>query len=234
MSLDWREDEKLELIIDLFKEHPTGLGKRETWRFLEGILPSNTIDDKIDFLLKRGWMHVEPNDESWRRGQSRRYILTEAYDLYKDFLERIESETEKYIYVLNKYLESSSEFDIIFQALILYIEKSYCLHRLLDAISTWDSGWKNDMEVMSDILRLWYHSFREVSEISNKIVSRNIDKLNRDTREFRKFIEKSREIEVELLDKFDTECLNFYRKPEQKLNTLYQDIEVNNDDNKKS
>ena len=149
-------------------------------------------------------------------------------------MEHLESETEKYIYVLNKYLESSREFDIIFQALIVYIEKSYCLHRLLDAISTWDSGWKNDMEVMSDILRLWYHSFREVSEISNKIVSRNIDKLNRDTREFRKSIEKGHSIEVDIFDKFDTECLNFYRKPEQKLNTLYQDIEVNNDDNKKS
>jgi len=234
MSLDWSEDEKLELIIDLFKEHPTGLGKRETWRFLKGKLSKNTIDDKIDFLLRRGWMHVEPDDENWRQGQPRRYILKETYDLYKAFLERIKIETEKYVNVLNKYLASSKEFDKSFQALTVYIEKSYSLPRLLDAVSTWNSGWKDDMEVMSEILSLWYRSFREVNKIIDKIVSRNIDKANRDTRELRKSIEKRHSIEVDIFDKFDTEYLNFYRKPEQKLNTLYQSIKVNNEDEKKA
>lgn len=234
MSLDWSEDEKLELIIDFFKEHPTGLGKRETWRLLEGILSRNTIDDKIDILVKRGWMHIEPDDESWRQGQPRRYFLTEAYDLYKEFLERIKSESEKYIYVLNKYLESSKEFDKKFQVLTVYFEKSYSLPRLLSSISTWNLGWKDDMEVMSEILSLWYRSFREASKIIYKIMSRNIDKVNRDTREIRKSSEKSHSIVVDVLDKLDTEYLNLYRKPEQKLNKLYQDIRVNNEDERKA
>jgi DNA-dependent RNA polymerase auxiliary subunit epsilon len=234
MSLDWSKDEKLELIIDLFKEHPTGLGKRQTWRLLEEILPRNTIDDKIDFLVKRGWMHVEPDDKSWRRGQARRYILTEAYNLYNEFLEQIKRESEKFMNVLNKYLESSKEFDKSFYDLTIYFDKIYSLPRLLKVISTWDSGWIDDKEAMSEILSLWYSSFRELIEIYDRIVSNNIDKINRDMRELRKSIENNHETEIEFFDKLDTEYLNFYKEPEQKLNTLYQDVKVSNDNNKKS
>lgn len=233
MSLSVLDEEQLNLITDFFNEHPSGLGKREIWRSLKGQISRNTIDKIIAYLIKTGSMRVEPNEDSRRQGQKGRYILIESNDFYKEFLEKIGSETKKYVFILDTYVESSIETEPNINALIKYTQKVYTLYHLMEVLDSWNVDWKNDMEVMREILDLWYLSYRKVNRIIGKIVLKNLDTINRNLREQRKNIEKNHPGEVFQLDKFEA-FLNFYRKPEQKLDALYQDIEVNNDDDKKS
>ena len=78
MSLSVLDEEQLNIITDFFNEHPSGLGKREIWRSLQGQVSRNTIDKIIAYLIKTGSMRVEPDEDSRRQGQKGRYILIES------------------------------------------------------------------------------------------------------------------------------------------------------------
>jgi hypothetical protein len=231
MSLTSYDDEDIDLIVNLFKAFPEGLGKREVWRYLEGRVSRNTIDKKMKVLIESGFIKVEPDEENYRQGQSKNYVLKESFELYLEFLNKILSETGKFIIILSNYLESSDNVNSnLIRMLEGVVGTAYRLPHFLDVIHSWSSGWLNNEKLMKDLLFLWYVSYREVNSIIDRFVKENIEKVNQTQREERKNVENvidNKIIDgVDLFDKMDENFLNFYRDPKQKLDTLYQDIKL--------
>jgi len=230
MSLDEIDNEKMQEVLHLLEKHPEGLGKNEVKRSLDGVVSPNTVDDKIDFLLDNGFMMVVPDDENYRRGMRRKYVLLDSIDLYLEFLNKIVTETQKYIIPLKKYVENTKEINMDFLKMIVYpVNPAYRLPHLLSVISSWNHDWLNNSRLMKEILFVWFQSFKEIYSILGPVgIMPNIDKVNQTQREERKSIEAVIDNKiadgVDLFDKMDENFLNFYRDPKQKLDTIYQDI----------
>lgn len=225
-------DDYGQMVIELLKDHPTGLGQNEMERLLEGKISKNTLKIRLNKLEKLNF--IKNTVENWRQGKSKNYIFSEAFNKYEELIEKIIYETEEFIDELSKYDNLSNPIKLKnFKRLCNKIRLFYSISNVMDVVGSWNFAWTSDSESMAKILLLLYVSFNRVNSVSSIIVINNLDILNKDIREIVRQLEKKYPDKMDYLDYEDLKYLNIFNIQTQQLDKLYQDIIINNESEKK-
>ncbi|MHA1973480.1 MAG: hypothetical protein ACTSW1_10830 [Candidatus Hodarchaeales archaeon] len=230
-----REELDFEHIKKILERNPFGLGFNQMAEILDGSISEVTLKKRLRKMIKLEYVRREPKD--WRRGQQKKYILTEGYEKHINFIYRIEEATKKYISELYDYkekikevikepVEEKAEINIFhkYRYLLLKIRQFYSIPYIIGSIHTWNYRWTRDPESIMGILALLYTSYLEVDKVVEEVNNEIDEEFNKVYNEIREYVKDKYPDALEDFDKIDLEQLNIYQNPKHILDVLDSDF----------